>query len=389
MRKLIVSLMAAALLLQAPAGLARGDYRTVAQLREEARENWTQTYETKWRTVEINAEIILPPVDFVPVAQVGYDMRPLPLTAAESGWDEAQCAQQTRGCLLLYNECKEAPRSVNGRRVVSQQVQKGDWYDGFAPENTYVPMSDVTFGELCDSIGQQLRRFGVDPDSFQISTPFRLWAQHWYYSGYMEDALPGTVLLEAYSRVMGLPILNHVLDAVADNVHGEHRCDEYWAQFHLGAGYDALGGRLTHIYADLVKVTDILADDVPLCPLAAVKAAIEKEIEAGHIRKIYSLQLGYVLYNEPGEYKTKEHSLPEEEQRFYVKPVWQVNCLYVRSASGNLRTLPADVYDERNTLDYAQLLIDAQTGALIGQSNAQDRCEFKGFLSWEDVGGMP
>ena len=41
--------------------------------------------------------------------------------------------------------------------------------------------------------------------------------------------------------------------------------------------------------------------------------------------------------------------------------------------------------DERNSLAYTQMLVDAQTGEIIGQSDAKDRSMFPGFLSWNDV----
>lgn len=103
-----------------------------------------------------------------------------------------------------------------------------------------------------------------------------------------------------------------------------------------------------------------------------------------------------MLYNQPGVYRTtgttvggsrKESEAYQAYQnaRYYVKPVWQVNCLYVESATGQLRDGSSYTDDERNSIDYYQLLIDAQTGEMIQQSNRQDRCEFTGFLSWKDV----
>lgn len=66
--------------------------------------------------------------------------------------------------------------------------------------------------------------------------------------------------------------------------------------------------------------------------------------------------------------------------------MWQVNCLYTRSGNDKLRETASYTDDERNTLDYYQLLVDAQTGELVEESTAYDRCEYKGFISWEDVG---
>lgn len=65
--------------------------------------------------------------------------------------------------------------------------------------------------------------------------------------------------------------------------------------------------------------------------------------------------------------------------------MWRVNCLWVDSASRSLRDISSYTDDERNTLDYCQLLIDAQTGELVVESQAQDRCEFKGFISWDEA----
>lgn len=384
MKRLIAFLLVLAL--TPICALAESDYVTLPELRAQAPERWTQTYETKWRTVEIDAPILLPDIDTVPIVQVARDMSQLPLTAEESGWDNAE--KDERG-LLLDNNGRKVPRSVDGKRINSDAEQKGDWYGDFAPENTYVPMSDIPYGEICDMLRKELVRFGYEADSFAVERPFRIWSQHWYYYGYKKDALPGHIMLEAPQVIHGLPILTHIWDVVRSH-NGEtgatYRNDEYWEQFGLSAGYDAYDAALSHLFIRAATPTDVLAEDVPLCPLDTVKTAIEGEIEAGHIRKLFEVKLGYVVYNEPGVYRAKQDEpIPYEALRYYLKPVWQVNCLYVDSATGQLRELPGDIYDERNSLDYRQLLVDAQTGALMTESQAQDRCEYKGFIAWEDV----
>lgn len=129
-----------------------------------------------------------------------------------------------------------------------------------------------------------------------------------------------------------------------------------------------------------------------------------QEVLNGHIRKIFEIELGYVMFNQPGVYHQQKEPMIEGRNtreelennkfsrldersaaRYYVKPMWRVNCLWVDSASGSLRDISSYTDDERNTLDYCQLLIDAQTGELVMESQAQDRCEFKGFISWDEV----
>ena len=384
MKKWIAWAMLALMALTPISSLGQAQYVTINELRAQIPEKWTQTYETKWRTVEVDAPILLPDVDAVPILKVNYDMSEPLLTAEESGWDGVESRD---GALILYNDEQKTPFKVDGKPINGSAEAKEVWQSDFAPESTYVPMSDITFGEICDRIRAEVTRFGYDPDNFEIETPTRLWAQHWFYSGRKKDALPGQILMEAYAKLDGIPILNHIISALWNHEAGESRTDEMQGSFQLSAGYDGYSQQLSHLFVDRVKPVERLAEDVPLCPLDQVIAAVEEEISAGHIRKIFEVRFGYALYNEPGVYLGKD--MPQMDYRtitYYAKPVWQVNCLYVPSATGKLRTTFQDANDERNTLDYYQLLVDAQTGELIRESTEKTRCEFKGFLRWEDVG---
>jgi hypothetical protein len=365
-------------------GLAQTQFLSIAALRAQTPVQWTQTFETKWRTVAVDAAILLPEAETVPIAVIGYDRRDALYTAQQSGWDTVDSRDDG---LILYREGRKVPRKVDGKPVNANAEAKENWYGGFAPENCYVTLCNTSFGEICTLINAELTRFGYDPDDFAVASPMRLWAQHWYYYGVKKDALPGHILMEMNLMLFKLPILTHIMDAVYDHENGESRTDEINATFQLSAGYDGYEQALSHLFICAVKPLDILADDVPLCPLEQIKAQVASEIQAGHIRKVYELRLGYVLYNEPGVYREKGgEPIDAGNLRFYAKPVWQIDCLYVQSATGKLRKLPDDVYDERNSLDYRRLLIDAQTGEWISESKAKTRCEYPGFLSWADVG---
>ena len=64
------------------------------------------------------------------------------------------------------------------------------------------------------------------------------------------------------------------------------------------------------------------------------------------------------------------------------------HCLKASGAQKELEEAYSDgtvTDDERNTVAYTQFLVDAQTGEIIGQSDAADRSMFPGFLTWEDV----
>ena len=62
------------------------EYYTLGQLRERTETRWTQTYETPWRTLNVDANIYMPEADSVPVLYARrQDMTNPALTAEESG----------------------------------------------------------------------------------------------------------------------------------------------------------------------------------------------------------------------------------------------------------------------------------------------------------------
>lgn len=54
------------------AAFAQGDMVSIAQLREQAQEmgRWTQTYEARGRTIEVDVPVIVPQADELPVVTV-------------------------------------------------------------------------------------------------------------------------------------------------------------------------------------------------------------------------------------------------------------------------------------------------------------------------------
>ena len=129
------------------------EYQTVSQLRESVPARWTTKVETKWRDVAIDAEIVTPDVEAIPVVKVGYDLHPSPLTPEESGWVEVNDSYET-GSLILYmtDDTGKPPRKINGRKVNRDPVSKENWYGGFDPNQTYIPLSDIRFSEIQDLI---------------------------------------------------------------------------------------------------------------------------------------------------------------------------------------------------------------------------------------------
>ena len=360
------------------------EYQTVSQLRESVPARWTTTIETKWRDVAIDAEIVTPDVEAIPVVKVGYDLHPSPLTPEESGWVEVNDSYET-GSLILYmtDDTGKPPRKINGRKVNRDPVSKENWYGGFDPNQTYIPLSDIRFSEIQDLIRDELVKFGYPPEDFDLETPERMWLQHWYFAGTKEDAAPAEILMNLYTKLNGITEYGHILDAVR-NTRGERaRKDGFWDSMTTTVAYEGVIDRLSLLFISHLLPVETLAEDVPLCSFDTIQKSLEQEIKKGRVRKIYEISLGYVLYCEPGAYHEWGQKADYSSIFYDVKPMWRVNCLKASGAQKELEESDED--DERNSVAYTQMLVDAQTGEIIGQSDAKDRSMFPGFLSWEDV----
>ena len=108
------------------------EWFSIRELRDQAPDCLTKEYQTEWRDLGIDAEVIVPQVDTIPVVMLcGGATEPV-LTANEAGWDEIEY----RGPydILLINQIPAYPKKVAGKRVGSP-TSKGNWYSGFAPED--------------------------------------------------------------------------------------------------------------------------------------------------------------------------------------------------------------------------------------------------------------
>ena len=385
MKRCIAGLAFALMLIRMlTAAASAQEYQTVSQLRESVPARWTTTIETKWRDVAIDAEIVTPDVEAIPVVKVGYDLHPSPLTPEESGWVEVNDSYET-GSLILYmtDDTGKPPRKINGRKVNRDPVSKENWYGGFDPNQTYIPLSDIRFSEIQDLIRDELVKFGYPPEDFDLETPERMWLQHWYFAGTKEDAAPAEILMNLYTKLNGITVYGHILDAVR-NTRGERaRKDGFWDSMTTTVAYEGVIDRLSLLFISHLLPVETLADDVPLCSFDTIQKSLEQEIKKGRVRKIYEISLGYVLYCEPGAYHEWGQKADYSSIFYDVKPMWRVNCLKASGAQKELEESDED--DERNSVAYTQMLVDAQTGEIISQSDAPDRSMFPGFLSWEDV----
>ena len=120
--------------------------------------------------------------------------------------------------------------------------------------------------------------------------------------------------------------------------------------------------------SNVFKKKEVVFENVPLCGFDKVYEIVEKYVDEGKIKRVYSISLGYIVYlDKKEEYSDKKEK--NGKQRDYADylliPTWIIGCSYSENGSNDDQT-DMNSYDgsEQQDLNYQKIFIDAQTGKL-------------------------
>ena len=353
------------LFLFAAVGCAQ-EYYTIDQLREQAAEGWHNVYEAYGRKIIADIDITIPDVEQVPVEKLEFARRETQVTEKETG---LEFYIRPEGNIFGFNT-PDFIGPVSGKIEKKNEICIGnpnEW------ERMYAEGNELTLSDIVNVIKDALSVMQLDYKNWDLNHPYELRTFSFRNPSTKEVVAPGEYMVYFHQMVNEIPLLNHAGATYKQRTRGN-------ATIRLDAS--VINEKMYDIVIPSVKTTEKLADDVPLCSLSEVISAIEKEIEAGHIRKIYDLEFGYVFYEDP-DYVTKT----TQTDHFYAIPVWQLNCLYMSNRQKELPEYGGDeAWNERDSTEYSSLVINAQTGEMQDfMSQAEDRAEYKGFISWDKV----
>ena len=353
------------LFLFAAVGCAQ-EYYTIDQLREQAAEGWHTVYEAYGRKIVADIDITIPDVEQVPVEKLEFARRETQVTEKETG---LEFYIRPEGNIFGFNT-PDFIEPISGKIEKKNEICIGnpnEW------ERMYAEGNELTLSDIVNVIKDALSVMKLDYKNWDLNHPYELRTFSFRDPSTKEVVAPGEYMVYFHQMVNEIPLLNHAGATYKQRTRGN-------ATIRLDAS--VINEKMYDIVIPSVKTTEKLADDVPLCSLSKVISAIEKEIEAGHIRKIYDLEFGYVFYEDP-DYVTKT----TQTDHFYAIPVWQLNCLYMSNRQKELPEYGGDeAWNERDSTEYSSLVINAQTGEMQEfMSQAEDRAEYKGFISWDKV----
>ncbi len=375
--KHICSLILLICLLLPSAGQA-DSMTSIRQLREQLPEQWNQTYQAKGREINVSVSPFVPDVDSLPGHKVMID---LSVPDVSILGEASKSTINDTGIFIIEIGDYFQNESKANKNTQNEDTKTYNYYPPFDGSQLYVQNNPLHLGEA-------ISKFATIMDSIDYGD----WRHEWPRSlsvNVTTDKKTGAVnRIGGYSisflqMLNNIPILGHVFDGI------DGYSDGYMSFFpsilYQLLTYDSItmGG---------YKVTSIatIADDIPVIDFSTIKQSIEKEIEDGHIRKIFDVELGYALYNEPGAIRTVSDLSWLKDAVFYALPVWAVNCHYVDNPAKELRDYSGWDVEERAVMEYKTVLINAQTGKVIDRNyNRTDAADYPGFITWEEAGGRP
>ena len=346
-------------------------YYTVDDLQEQISKVWQQTYETPWRTVEIDVQATAPQVQSMPILKVTPAFW-IPETSSKVEWisraghDDPDSDTFSLSCGEIYKE----------EQMDNVMPQTEYYYAPLDAQQSYAPQNPLTIRNMLTLLDEILSDIdnlhcGLDADHiFSVNvTSHRNKKTH-------EVVLPARMTLTLATTLRAIPLWGHVIMSVDTRKDNELFYDpKVFFTMRSSSSYDLMGST--------VKENEVISADIPLCSFDKIISALEEEIMAGHIRHIYCVDLGFALYNEPGVTRQSGREWIRTAE-FYAVPTWRCTCIYTNLAK---QELPDEtVENPEPSMYYKTLYINAQTGELFSPIDDRSGCaDYQGFISWEEV----
>ena len=347
-------------------GTAKAEWQSIKEVQENTPERWTESYETKWRTIQIDAQIDVPDVEKLPVIRVtgaspvnGLKLLPY----SEVVYNEVG---------QLYVISKDGEPEILG----NNEDYKNRYYfaDGEIPQ---IQAEDhpLTAQQAIEMLENKLKGLtGYGKDDFVLG-PITVYDRVWKYkktNGERVYTQPisktGEYCIELYQKFAGVQYQScrECYDT---------RGKEAWpdAAGVSGAIWDADSFKL---WATLLQVVDTPYEDVPILSFGDAKKAIETEIEAGHLRNIDKVQLAYAPYLDP-----------QEKDVFWLLPVWYVKGGYTRNVKKEFEPkygAGGEIVDDG--IERAEVVFEAQKGELMDYNDrSAKRRVVPKIVTWDSV----
>ena len=332
-------------------------------------------------TEKINhAPIYIPDVSEINVIRAEkYEANPEIIQKYEN--DGFLSINKTKKCTLLYIGDKyDQKYGVDKRSQFSDYHIDSAWkLDDGELDNIYAKNQTISAKGVVDkikkmvqelydeSIDIELRRVDV-VSSFQMGKMIsnEMISMGDYEFGDLTGI--GGYAIEAYPTLDGIPIITSANSGYIETGKNRDAFDAlYFSCPWIDTSYYS-DDYMNVSFSNVFKVKKVISKNVELCGFDLIYNVLENYIDEGKIKKIYSINLGYVIYldkNEEYSDKKEKNGKQRDYSDYLLVPTWVVMCSYSENDSNNDKANISSENDcERQDLNYQKIFIDAQTGKL-------------------------
>ena len=374
--------MMGALLLMPTLALASGDMVSISELRQqvEVMGRWTQTYEAHGRTIEVDIPIYIPNEKELAVYDCStyteyiknpnsddknnvysYNENLRELTKENDGTSEADIEVYGKGTelrIMLNN-----PEDLLGKNKNDNiKIKEYGFYQYQVDDKvTYAENNEMSLEEAEKYLEEIVEYFikdeynGIDIDYIKIAGRGRKTKSYTdeELGEYVDYYPKGSYFFNYYQVLHKIPIMMTIIATLNNKQENKIYGDlfEYWGT--TGGICQIMDRNAFWLTVRWMKVEKVHNEKVKLLPIENVISALEKEIEDGHIRNVYSLKLGYIIY------------LNEESPKTYtLYPMWVLDCDYVENKNKEIKVNPYSD-DIRDCFSFERICINPETAEMM------------------------
>ena len=382
--------MMGALLLMPTLALASGDMVSISELRQqvEAMGRWTQTYEAHGRTIEVDIPIYIPNEKELAVydcsAYTEYIKNPnsddknnvysynenlRELTKENDGTSEADIEVYGKGTelrIMLNN-----PEDLLGKNKNDNiKIKEYGFYQYQVDDKvTYAENNEMSLEEAEKYLEEIVEYFikdeynGIDIDYIKIAGRGRKTKSYTdeELGEYVDYYPKGSYFFNYYQTLHKIPIMMTIIATLNNKQENKIYGDlfEYWGT--TGGICQIMDRNSFWLTIKWMKIEKEHEETVRLLPIEQIINAVEKEIKAGHVRNVYALKLGYIIYLNDRSPET-----------YTLYPMWVLDCDYVENKNKEIKVNPYSD-DIRDCFSFERICINPETAEMMDFLNPKTK----------------
>lgn len=372
--------------------LASGDMVSISELRQqvEAMERWTQTYEAHGRTIEVDIPIYIPnekelavydcsaytdyiknPNDEDKTNVYAYNENLKELVKEESDDKSENAIIEVYGngteLRIMFNSPEELLE--HNTRDYIKIKESGYYPDKVNADVIYAENSDLSLMEAEKYLEEIVRFFirdgydGIDIDYIKIAGRGRKTRSYTDEElGECADYYPkGTYFFNYYQKLHHIPIMMTIIATLNNKQENRVYGDLFGFWGTTGGICQIMDRNSFWLTIKWMKIEKEHEETVKLLPIEQIINAVEKEIKAGHVRNVYALKLGYIIYLNDRSPET-----------YTLYPMWVLDCDYVENKNKEIKVNPYSD-DIRDCFSFERICINPETAEMMDFLNPKTK----------------